>query len=161
MLAPPTTGPTVFVRDMDPRFQRLLVTLIAKTLDVDAAASGSCRELLVSLAPRSLVLLDLRGGGRAWVPVIKQRRPQTIVVGMSVDDEHGASSALGCDGFLLKPFGLAELHDELRRWFSAPLQATRRTDSDGNVHLNFGTPPLFAVNGQRPPYVPYTALHSS
>lgn len=69
--------------------------------------------------PANLVLLDWQLHGAAsgaLLAALKERLPQAPVIVMSAGEFQQTALDLGCDDYLLKPFGMHEIRGKLARW---------------------------------------------
>ena len=125
----PARPRVLLVEDTDP--VRRAVTLGLTTCGFDVTAVASAEQALAvfgAVRPDVLVTdLTMPGmGGTELVRTLRVRQVGVPVLVISARDsaqDRAAALAAGCDGYLVKPFGLAELRDRVTAL------ADRRCDS--------------------------------
>ena len=119
MIDQPTRTRVLLVEDTASVRRAVTLALTASGFDVTAVAGGA-QALAVFDAVRPAVLvtdLNMPGmDGFELVRTLRVRQVDVPVLMISASDsaqDKAAALAAGCDGYLVKPFGLAELRDRV------------------------------------------------
>ena len=121
---------------------RALINLQPDMKVVGEAANGPDAEIGVRATEPDVVLMDIsmpNGGGLAAIAAVKQVRPRTRIIVLTVHDELGylrAAGKAGADGYVVKRAVDTELLAAIRA------VAQGRTFMDASVGLNLAQSPM-------------------
>ncbi len=129
----------LIVEDEEPIRRLLTTTLEAEGYEVFEAASAREGETLAGNRRVDLFLIDLGLPDRDGLALIRQlrtwtRRPIVVLSARSQERQKVEALDAGADDYLVKPFGVAELHARLR----VALRHAARTQAAGDSVLNLG-----------------------
>lgn len=134
------SGTNVLVVEDDDQIRHLLTTTLeAAGYGVFAAASAREGETLAGNRPIDLFLVDLGLPDRDGAALIRQlrswtQRPIVVVSARSQEQQKVDALDAGADDYLVKPFGVAELHARLR----VALRHASQTSLAGRSVLQMG-----------------------